>query len=122
MKWRIEIAEGAIIPRGYGVAYAVIDRRASVYYPVPFNVVACWLRVVWRWLRFPAGTYVGARQLREAELAGWQHGYAAGYERARTDAYRDGYAVGLEDGATNARRELHAEVMALLHANHARPA
>lgn len=41
------VAEAAVIPRGYGVAWWRVDARVAVCFPVPFNIVAGYAHRVW---------------------------------------------------------------------------
>jgi hypothetical protein len=109
MRFTIEIEQGAIVPRGYGVAWPVLDRATVICMPVPLNVIACWLRVVWRWLRFPPGRHVGLKQIYEAESRAFARGRQAAegeFQFEREEQYRRGYDAG--------KRDTHALVMTLL--------
>lgn len=81
-----EIAELGRIPRGYGIAYWHYDRAEAVAYPMPLNVLVCWLRLAFIWLRFPPGR-AGRHALRVAfrrqRQKGWCEGYIAGANSAR---------------------------------------
>lgn len=55
MKWRIEIGEGDLIPRGYGVGVQQINRGKTWCYPLGLNVLVALRYAVPNWLRNPRG-------------------------------------------------------------------
>lgn len=80
------VHEGFELPRGYGVAWRCYDRYASVCYPVPFNLVARWLRDLYVWARCIARPSYSDRVL-------WR-------------AFNRGRDIGIELGREHALREL----------------
>jgi hypothetical protein len=52
MAWpAIEVVEGEMLPRGYGVAWRRWDRHAAVCLPVGVNIIAGWLRAIYQRVR-----------------------------------------------------------------------
>lgn len=53
---RVEVPEGTMIPKGYGVAwYEPMNRWRAVCYPIPINWINGWARLTWIFLmRGPA--------------------------------------------------------------------
>ena len=49
---RLDLLQGAEVPRWYGVAWHDYNRDVAVCYPVPLNILFGWARLVWMWLRF----------------------------------------------------------------------
>jgi hypothetical protein len=86
MRLRVEVAAGDAMPRGYGMAYYIPGRDACVAMPVGLNLIVCWARAAYRWLRFPPGRMVGARQLYEARQRAYDEGYQAAAKRYGGDA------------------------------------
>lgn len=41
------LSQGEIVPKGYGLAYPLLDRRQYVIYPFPLNHVVRLLRDIW---------------------------------------------------------------------------
>ena len=76
-KFKLEVREGAMIPKYYGIAYLEIDRLIAVAYPVPFNLVIGVFRKIWNWIRVPEGLF----------KSGYDNGYLKGKEEGRKYAF-----------------------------------
>jgi hypothetical protein len=46
----LEVAAGEIIPRGWGLWYREVYCDVYVLLPIPFNIVARWLRDFYGWM------------------------------------------------------------------------
>lgn len=77
------------LPRFYGIAWRDPLTLSTVVYPMPFNIIARWLRGVHAWIRFSNGDR-----------------WLAASRRIRTDAYNEGYEVGIRIGKQLAQEEL----------------
>jgi hypothetical protein len=111
MRFRVEIPEGGLIPRGYGVAWCLVDRQMVLCLPLGLNVVASWLRALYRWVRFPKTAGVGVRELMRAEYNGFERGVTVGENRARWKAEHE-YQRGVSDGRAALEKDIHAEIEA----------
>ena len=70
---RLQVAEGDVIPRWYGIAWHDHWKQRTVCYPIPLNVVmAVWHRVH-GWLRFPV-----RGSMTKSERACFENGRRAG--------------------------------------------
>lgn len=54
MKWKLEITMiarqlhgNSIIPKGWGLAYRLMDRDIGVFMPIPINIIVQGLRKIW---------------------------------------------------------------------------
>jgi hypothetical protein len=61
--FRKVLPEGSMIPVGYGVAWGDWEKRVMiggpievVFYPVPFNYLFAWIRLVYRFFKFGSRT------------------------------------------------------------------
>ena len=77
IKIRLELGEGEMIPKGYGVAYRRLDRLTAVFYPIPLNLVVALLNRFWIWLRMGGNLYNN----------GFHKGYDEGYSSGRDYAF-----------------------------------
>lgn len=72
IQWRIalpkrRIAEGDVIPDGYGIAYYVPDEPITVVMPIPLNlIVGAWRALMW-WMKCPPWRFVEWREERAFE-------------------------------------------------------
>lgn len=53
-KLKIRLSQGELIPKGYGLAYVLYNQDASIYCPIPFNLIArgfiyCYYKVIHGW-------------------------------------------------------------------------
>jgi len=97
----IEVAEGGLLPTGYGVCWKNYDRRTTTTAPVPLNVLLRSVRSCWYWLRTSYGhEYTIAVLPQQAWLEGHDSGVRVG-ERA-------GYARGWEAAMKAMEGELKA--------------
>lgn len=76
---KLQLCEGATLPRGYGVAWCVPTELAYVCLPIPFNVIAGRFRAFWLRVRLPEGRDV----LEQCWRDGYRIGSAAGYTQGR---------------------------------------
>ena len=67
------IPSGALLPRGYRVAWRELDRDSIVVMPIPLNVLACWVRRLWHWL------------LRGLRPSAFDRAVIEAYQRGRVD-------------------------------------
>lgn len=51
-RWTVELPEGSMLPRFYGVAYYDYRRGMVVCYPVPLNIIVSLLRVFYHWFNY----------------------------------------------------------------------
>ena len=87
--------EGAVAPRGFGVAYRDHLLRVTVLYLWPLNhLVAAWRRFWW-WAR-DARAGEAEKQLSVA----WQTAQDEGFRRGYRDGLREGIKVGRAEGVT----------------------
>lgn len=70
---RIRYEQGERVPRGYGLAWHDLFHNQVVVFPIPFNLVARWLRELYFWLRNP-WTDAMTRDQRAAYLRGYHDG------------------------------------------------
>ena len=70
-----EVDSGALIPRGYGVAWSRFDRDSFVCAPIPLNRLLSHGRAVLFWFMGYRQTWVD-RLVREAEARGRAEGHA----------------------------------------------
>ena len=84
----VEVEDGSILPRGYGVAWHLWEKDACVAMPIPINLFAGMARGWWFWLKrgFFRSSY-GPR-------------YASAMESARRQGFRMGYINGWSDHAS----------------------
>ncbi len=83
----IEITEGALIPKGYGIAYWETGRDVAVCYPLPFNFVVSTARAIYRRLVVPTLCYDRyTKEILQTRRKGYDKGWKAGY----AIGYRDG--------------------------------
>lgn len=75
---RIVVREGALIPRGYAVAYWQLERAAAVCMPEFVAPIVGGLRALRHWLRFPPWRSYEWR-LKRAQVQGFVRGYDRGY-------------------------------------------
>ena len=66
-----DLAEGAMMPRGYGVAYWRWDLDQAVCYPVPFNKLIGWCRRAYAALRSAKPDRI-AKLTAESRQAAWR--------------------------------------------------
>jgi hypothetical protein len=92
--WRLELARGARIPRGYALAWVDMSRWVAVCYPWPVNLAArCWRTASWR-LRQAVRAFHGPG--RDAQLtAAAQRTFRQ--RQALAERYAAGYLCGWQD-------------------------
>lgn len=78
------IGEVEIIPHGYGLCWRNFDRLSATVCPVPFNLVAWYLRLTWTWLI-------------------WGFAYYPSWLRRARICARRAYRRGVEDGKSGRR-------------------
>lgn len=66
-----EVAEGAVLPAGFGVAWISWTSGAAVCLPIPLNVAAGACRRTWHWAKVPHALVMDPRQA-------YDKGYRAG--------------------------------------------
>lgn len=50
MRWIEEVAEGGLIPRGYGIYRRELHRCVTLVMPVPFNLLCRWVTTAYYWM------------------------------------------------------------------------
>ena len=70
-----EVPEGGEIPRGFGIAWYQPGRPVATVLPVPINLIAGLLRVLWWRIQCPPWRFYGWRLQYMKEL-----GYGIGWE------------------------------------------
>lgn len=82
-----KVGEGAMIPRGYGLAYWDFYRAEGVYYPIPLNLLArLWVRVHYHLMHGFFPNKFEAMLIQE-------------YRKGQRKAYELGKKVGFKEGA-----------------------
>ena len=80
MKLR-SVLEGDMLPWGYGIAWHRWERNAPVIMPIPFNVIAGWVREVYFLLAYK----LQPRWIRQREVAIANKAFEAGRRIGRGD-------------------------------------
>lgn len=80
-----ELAEGSLLPRGWGHSYWLPRQDAAVVHPIPLNLVVRYAVRLWHWVRCSSSTAL---------------------ERTVRAAWRDGYENGRRDGKAGERRRI----------------
>lgn len=98
MRLRKVIPEGGYFPRGYGVAWRLVERDEIVCLPLGLNVLARWGRAVVYWLEY-ADPLSWERDLTLARHLGIAEG-----RKYADRSYASGYAVGRFEGEAAGRK------------------
>lgn len=92
--WTDREAEGAMLPRGWGVVRRDYSRRATILAPVPLNLLIRLWGAVWERLTISAWPSIPWTLISEAESKGFSAGYDQGFgERVKAE-----YERGRQDG------------------------
>lgn len=76
-----EVAEGTVLPAGYGVAWIRWSTGHAICLPVPLNIAAGAARRAWHWAKAPRALVMDPRQ-----------------------AYNEGYRAGMRAGAAQQQK------------------
>lgn len=113
MPLRIQIEEGGMFPRGYGVAYRDWPTLTAVCYPMPLNVLIGWSRRVLFWVMHGVAMGKLERDLALKVFAARRDGIATGRaqmtDRLATDTLRS-YERGLQEGWRRAFDHLRDQI------------
>jgi len=96
----IEISQGGIIPRGYGVSYYLPDRDIGVCYPLLLNKVVRWVRNAYYWVYLKISRIRKLSMVERISFESYRNGYAEGFEKAhhRNANIKKEYRRGHTDG------------------------
>jgi len=113
MKFRIEVAEGARIPNGYGFAWRCWERATTVGYPIPVNIILHYLRRLWHWALLANMEHSNIDKIRHD---GYKKGLKVRADAIEKYAYKEGLKAGREEVIKAIEEELNER-----HHHEARP-
>jgi len=105
------IDEGALLPRGYGLAYFDMVTCRAVLAPLGLNLLIRWVRHAYIAIRVRYSPTWWERKLREAWHEGRTHGMDIVEERGRQN-YNLGFSDGMQAAYRRLQDDLDRDIMA----------